>query len=65
MYLLFSTPKFSSENSIPALTKGVDILHMDSDTLMNMLLDLKKVQITVNHMNNQIQDVTRQKVQVR
>ena len=65
MYLLFSTLKLSSENSIPALRKRVDILHMDSDTLMNMLLDLEKVHMTVNHINNQIQDILRHQMQVR
>ena len=39
----------------------VDILHLDSEKLMDMLLDVEKVQITVNHMNNEIQDVVKQR----
>ena len=39
----------------------VDILHLDSKKLMDMLLEVEKVQITVNYMNNEVQDVVKQR----
>ena len=41
--------------------ENVDILHLDSEKLMDMVLDVEKVQITVNYINNEIQDVVKQR----